>query len=137
MRKAPPPFSKAVNGNLQTFPRPTDIAMQDKRNSISFPHISRESLPYELGSWSTGGWVDIAMEVCFLKPFFLGSGGPSSSNAGLSWVVMVFFWKKGFLLEVVIMKVLNLNFELEKTLCFITYFCISMKNSFKNLHVTK
>lgn len=36
----PPPFSSAVNGNLQTFPRPTDRAMQDSRNSISLPHLS-------------------------------------------------------------------------------------------------
>lgn len=41
IRNAPPPFSRAVNGNRHTFPRPTDIAMQDIRNSISLPHDSR------------------------------------------------------------------------------------------------
>lgn len=41
IRNAPPPFSRAVNGNRQTLPKPTDIAMQDIRNSISLPHESR------------------------------------------------------------------------------------------------
>lgn len=41
--KAPPPFSYAVNGNLQIFPRPTDIAMQDIKNSIPFDHFGLSS----------------------------------------------------------------------------------------------
>lgn len=40
-RKAPPPFSRAVNGNLQTFPNPTDREMQDSKNSTSFVQRSR------------------------------------------------------------------------------------------------
>lgn len=41
IRKAPPPFSNAVNGNLQIFPKPTDIEMQDMRNSKPLPHVGR------------------------------------------------------------------------------------------------
>ena len=40
MRKAPPPFLKAVDGNRQTLPRPTDIEMQDNRNSMGLPQVS-------------------------------------------------------------------------------------------------
>lgn len=36
----PPPFSSAVNGKRQTFPNPTDKAMHDSRNSMSFSHLS-------------------------------------------------------------------------------------------------
>lgn len=39
--KAPPPFSNAVNGNLHTFPSPTEHAIQDIKNSNWFPHSSR------------------------------------------------------------------------------------------------
>ncbi|MPD02035.1 hypothetical protein E2C01_097590 [Portunus trituberculatus] len=38
MRKAPPPLSSATNGNLHTFPRPTDMAMQERRNSTGLDH---------------------------------------------------------------------------------------------------
>lgn len=41
IRNAPPPFSSAVNGNLQIFPRPTDIAMQLIKNSTSLPQLAR------------------------------------------------------------------------------------------------
>lgn len=41
IRKAPPPFWYAVNGNRHILPRPTDMAMQDSRNSLSFPHCLR------------------------------------------------------------------------------------------------
>lgn len=41
IKNAPPPFSNAVNGNRHTFPRPTDIAMHDIKNSISFPQLAR------------------------------------------------------------------------------------------------
>ena len=41
IKKAPPPFSQAVKGNLQTFPRPTDIEIQDIRNSIGLSHCCR------------------------------------------------------------------------------------------------
>ena len=40
MRKAPPPFSKVVKGNLQMFPSPTEVAMQAIRNSKPPPHCS-------------------------------------------------------------------------------------------------
>ncbi|EZA49582.1 hypothetical protein X777_12127 [Ooceraea biroi] len=38
IRKAPPPFSYAVNGNLHTFPNPTEVAIQAIRNSNLPPH---------------------------------------------------------------------------------------------------
>lgn len=40
-RKAPPPFSSAVKGNLHTLPSPTDRAIQDSKNSMSFVQTSR------------------------------------------------------------------------------------------------
>uniref|UniRef100_A0A182PFK6 Uncharacterized protein n=1 Tax=Anopheles epiroticus TaxID=199890 RepID=A0A182PFK6_9DIPT len=40
---APPPFSSATNGKRHTFPSPTDIAMQDIRNSTPLPHWSRSA----------------------------------------------------------------------------------------------
>lgn len=39
--KAPPPFSYAVNGKRQIFPRPTDVWMHDMRNSVLFDHVGR------------------------------------------------------------------------------------------------
>lgn len=41
IRKAPPPFSRAVKGKRQTLPRPMDMAMQDIRNSTPFPQVAR------------------------------------------------------------------------------------------------
>lgn len=43
IKKAPPPFSYAVNGNLHILPKPTDIAIQEKRNSIPLPHLALSS----------------------------------------------------------------------------------------------
>lgn len=48
MRNAPPPLSNAVNGNRQTFPKPTDIAMQDIKNSMSFPHLPRSAAGFDV-----------------------------------------------------------------------------------------
>lgn len=57
IRKAPPPFSYAVNGNRQTLPRPTDMAMQDSRNSLSFPHCCRAGFVTEKNIYTQFGWV--------------------------------------------------------------------------------
>ena len=38
LRALPPPFSYAVNGNRQTFPNPTHMAMQETMNWVEFSH---------------------------------------------------------------------------------------------------
>lgn len=43
IKNAPPPFSNAMNGKRQIFPKPTDIAMHDIKNSISFPQLPRSA----------------------------------------------------------------------------------------------
>lgn len=43
MTNAPPPFSYAVNGNRHIFPSPTDIEIQDIKNSILLPQTGRLS----------------------------------------------------------------------------------------------
>lgn len=53
MRKAPPPLSSAVNGKRHTLPRPTDIAMQDMRNSRPLPQVSRCPRP------AAAAWLDL------------------------------------------------------------------------------
>lgn len=53
IKNAPPPFSNAVKGNRQMLPKPTDIAMHDIKNSMSFPQLPR----------SVGCFVD-AGNVC-------------------------------------------------------------------------
>lgn len=71
MRKAPPPFSYAVNGNRQIFPRPTDMEMQDKRNSILRPQTglpvppSSSSAPY-IEMWICFNYVSIEMILVIL-----------------------------------------------------------------------
>ena len=41
MRKAPPPFSYARKGNLQTLPRPTEYPTQERTNSAREPQWPR------------------------------------------------------------------------------------------------
>lgn len=47
IRNAPPPFASAVKGNLQTFPKPTDIAMHDIKNSTSLPQLPRSATGFD------------------------------------------------------------------------------------------
>lgn len=58
IRNAPPPFSNAVNGNLQMLPRPTDIAMQLIKNSTSLPQLARS-----LGAFVVVAAVSVADAV--------------------------------------------------------------------------
>lgn len=41
IERVPPPFSSAVNGKRQILPKPTDIAMQLIKNSMSLPQLAR------------------------------------------------------------------------------------------------
>lgn len=61
IKNAPPPFSRAVNGNRQIFPNPTDIAMHDIKNSISLPQLARS-----LVAADAAVGVSVADVVCFI-----------------------------------------------------------------------
>lgn len=73
IRKAPPPLSSAVNGKRHTLPRPTDMAMQDMRNSRPLPQVSRSPRP--------AGWRDLP-----------ASWSPSDSVGcpGSDWIYAVY-----------------------------------------------
>lgn len=66
MRKAPPPFSYAVFGNLQTLPRPTEKAMHDIRNSNPLPHWARSVVGSSLSWLASGLWWSRNNQKSFL-----------------------------------------------------------------------
>lgn len=60
MRKAPPPFWHAMNGNLHKFPKPTDMEMHTMRNSTEFPHRARSMTFSVLGEIWKGDFCNWA-----------------------------------------------------------------------------